>query len=89
MSNHRFPNLGQIFAGDQRTKVMEGIASLDMMDHLCNCNQATKRDGMSIIVEAFGFSCAQKDFAAKQKNERVKVSKNQLFEVKLFWMGAN
>ena len=48
MSYHKFPNLREILQGDLVTKIMEGVGSKDFDNDDCNCNKATKRDGLCL-----------------------------------------
>ena len=53
MSYHKFPNLSQAFMGDLMIKLMKDVKSRDFKDLPCNCNQASKINGLCM----FGGEC--------------------------------
>ena len=48
MSYHKFPNLRETFQSDMTKKIMKGVVSQDFIMRDCNCNDATKIDGICI-----------------------------------------
>ena len=53
ISYHKFPSLGQAFMGDLTTKLTRHVKSRDFEDLPCNCNRASKIDGLCM----FGGDC--------------------------------
>ena len=53
MSYHKFPNLSQAFMGDLTVKLTKNVKSRDFEDLECNCNRASKVNGLCM----FGGEC--------------------------------